>query len=122
MYGIVVIGGHQYKVQPGDLLDVQTLSDEAGSTLNLDKVLFVGGGDKPLVGAPTVEGASVKAHVIKHDRSRKVIVYKRKPGGYQRKKGHRQNYTALLITEVNDGAGKTEKIDAKSSAAKKYLK
>ncbi len=122
MYGIVEIGGHQYKVQPGDLLDVQKLNDEEGSTIELNKVLFVGGKDQPLVGAPTVDGATVTAKIIKHDRSRKIIVFKRKPGGYKRKKGHRQNYTALLITELNNGNGKTEKIDAKSATAVKYLK
>ena len=123
MYGIVEIGGHQYKVQPGDLLDVQKLkNEEEGATVKLDKVLFVGGGDQALVGAPTVEGASVSAKVIRHDRSRKEIVFKRKPGGYQRKKGHRQEYTALVITELNDGNGNTVKIDKKSKAAEKYLK
>ena len=121
MYGIVEIGGHQYKVQPGDLIDVQKLSEEAGTTLELDKVLFVGG-DSAQIGTPTVAGASVKAKIIRHDRSRKVIVFKRKPGGYQRKKGHRQEYSALLITELTDGSGKTEKIDAKSKAATKFLK
>ena len=121
MYGIVEIGGHQYKVQPGDLIDVQKLGEEDGATLELDKVLFVGG-DEAQVGTPTVKGAKVVAKVLKTDRSRKVVVFKRKPGGYQRKKGHRQQYTALLITELTDGNGKTEKIDAKSKAATKYLK
>jgi large subunit ribosomal protein L21 len=121
MYGVVEIGGHQYRVQAGDVLDVQKLSDEAGSTLELDKVLFVGG-DKALVGAPTVSGAKVTAKVIRHDRSRKIIIFKRKPGAYKRKNGHRQHYTSLLITEVADGQGNTAKIEADSKNAKKYLK
>lgn len=121
MYGVVEIGGHQYRVQAGDVLDVQKLTDEAGSTVELDKVLFIGG-DKALVGAPTVNGAKVTAKVIRHDRARKVIVFKRKPGAYQKKNGHRQHYTSLLITEVNDGQGNTAKIEADSKNAKKYLK
>jgi len=121
MYGVVEIGGHQYRVQAGDVLDVQKLSDEAGSTIELDKVLFVGG-ETALVGAPTVEGAKVTAKVIKHDRSRKIIVFKRKPGAYRRKNGHRQHYTSLLITELSDGQGNTAAIDAESNNAKKYLK
>lgn len=121
MYGVVEISGHQYRVQAGDLVDVQKLTDEAGSTIELDSVLFVGG-ETALVGAPTVSGAKVTAKVIRHDRDRKIIVFKRKPGAYKRKNGHRQHYTSLLITEVNDGQGNTAKIDSDSKNAKKYLK
>jgi len=121
MYGVVEIAGHQYKVQAGDLIDVEKLAKEAGSTIELDQVLFIGG-NKPLVGAPTVKGAKVVAKVIKHDRSKKVIVFKRKPGAYKRKNGHRQHFTALLITEINDGAGKVSKIDAASKNAQKFFK
>lgn len=121
MYGVVEIGGHQYRVEAGDVLDVQKLTDEAGATVELDKVLFVGG-EKAVIGQPVVAGAKVTAKVIKHDRSRKVIVFKRKPGAYKRKNGHRQHYTSLLITEITDGQGNTAKIDAESKSAKKYLK
>ncbi len=121
MYGVVEIQGHQYKVQAGDLIDVEKLAKDAGSSVELDQVLFIGG-DKPQVGAPTVKGAKVTAKVIMHDRSRKIIVFKRKPGAYKRKNGHRQHFTALLITEVNDGAGNVAKIDAASKNAQKYLK
>ena len=120
MYGVVEIAGHQYKVQAGDVIDVDKLTAEAGSDVELDQVLFVGG-DNPQVGLPTVTGAKVTARVIKHDRSRKIIVFKRKPGLYQKKNGHRTHYTSLLITEVADGAGKSEKIDKSSKAAKKFL-
>jgi len=121
MYGVVEVSGHQYKVQAGDIVDVEKLSVEAGSDIDLDQVLFVSG-ETPLIGAPTLAGATIKARVIHHDRSRKVIVFKRKPGMYKRKNGHRQHYTALLITEINDGQGNSEKIDAKSKNAEKYLK
>jgi large subunit ribosomal protein L21 len=121
MYGVVEIAGHQYKVQAGDLIDVEKLAHEAGSTVNLDQVLFIGGA-KPVIGAPVVKGAQVTAKVIMHDRSRKIIVFKRKPGTYRRKNGHRQHFTALLITEVNDGQGNVTKIDASSKNAQKYLK
>jgi len=120
MYAVVEIGGHQYKVKAGDLIDVQKLDGEAGSTIELDKVLFIGG-DKPTVGLPMVDGAKVTAKLIKHDRSRKQLVFVRKPGMYKRKNGHRQHYTALLITEIN-GAGSSDKIDPKSKNAEKYLK
>lgn len=102
MYGIVEISGHQYKVKAGDIIDVQKLEAEAGSTVEFDKVLFVGG-ENPQVGTPVVTGAKVVAEVIKHARSRKVVVFVRKPGLYQKKKGHRQHYTSLKINSVNLG-------------------
>ena len=76
MYSVVEIAGHQYRVKAGDLIDVQKLSDEVGTEVTLDKVLFVGG-DKTAVGTPVVEGATVKAKIIKTDRARKIIVFKR---------------------------------------------
>ena len=75
MYGVVEIAGHQYRVEAGMTLDVQKLSDEAGSTVEFDKVLLVGG-KKTLVGKPVVDGAKVVAEVVKHDRARKVLVKK----------------------------------------------
>lgn len=121
MYGIVKIGGHQYKVRPGDVIDVQKLEDEEGKAIELDQVLFVGG-DKPQVGTPTVQGAKVKAQVIRQGRSRKMIIFKKKPGLYKKKNGHRQHYTGLLITELEDGQGGTAKIEADHKFAKKFLK
>ena len=121
MYSIVEISGHQYKVKAGDVIDVQKLTDEAGTAIDIDQVLFVGG-ENTIIGKPTVAGAKVTAHVIKHDRSKKVIVFVRKPGKYRKKNGHRQHYTSLLITELNDGNGNTSKIDAASKNATKFLK
>jgi len=99
MYGVVEIKGHQYRVKEGDILDVQRLDAEVGTKIDFDQVLFIGG-DKPKVGAPTVAGAVVTAEVIRQARSRKVIVLKRLPGGYRKKNGHRQHYTALKITGI----------------------
>lgn len=121
MYSVVEIKGHQYRVQPGDLVDVELMDAEVGSMIDLTNVLFVGG-DQPKVGTPNLAGAKVVAKVLKHDRSKKLIVLKRKPGRYIKANGHRQNFTALLITEVNDGAGKVVKIEKDSHNGKKYLK
>lgn len=99
MYSVVEIKGHQYKVQEGDIVDVQKMDAEVGSTVELDRVLFVGG-DTPKVGTPVVEGAKVTAEVVRQARSRKVIVFKRKPGLSRTKNGHRQHYTALKITGI----------------------
>jgi len=120
MYGVVEISGHQYRVQAGDVLDVQKITDEEGKTIELDQVLFVGG-DAAVIGTPVISGAKVVAKVLRHDRSRKIIIFKRKPGAYRRKNGHRQHYTSLLITEIQDGQGNTAKIESDSKNAKKYL-
>ena len=99
MYGVVEIKGHQYRVKAGDLIDVQKLDSEVGSTVEFTSVLFIGG-DAPKIGMPHVAGAKVTAEVVRQARSRKVIVLKRTPGTYIKKNGHRQHYTALKIKEV----------------------
>ena len=120
MYGIVEISGHQYQVSPGTVLDVEKLEQAEGSTINLEDILFIGGA-VPVVGMPKVKGAKVVAKVIKHDRSRKLLVLKRKAGKWMKKKGHRQEYTSLFVTEIHDGQGKSLKVEAESKEAKKYL-
>ena len=101
MYGIVEISGHQYKVQEGDLLDVQKVHAKEGSEINLDNVLFIKG-DKVQIGTPLLKGANVLAEVVRHGRSRKQIVFKRKKtSGRRVKNGHRQEYTCLKIKKIN---------------------
>lgn len=117
MYSIVEIKGHQYRVSPGDLIDVQKLEGEEGSMVTLDQVLLICG-DSPVVGLPTVGGAAITAKIVRHGRTRKIFVLKRAPGKYRRKNGHRQHYTGLLITEINDGKGGKAKMDADHKNAK----
>ena len=113
MYTVVEIKGHQYKLSAGDLIDVERIEAEVGTSVTFDKVLLVGG-SKTIVGAPVVGGATVTAKVVKQGRTRKILVLKRKPGAYRKKNGHRQCYTGLLITEVNDGQGGETKAEAKA--------
>ncbi len=113
MYTVVEIKGHQYKLAAGDLIDVEKIEAEVGTTVSFDQVLLVGG-TKTIVGAPVVGGAKVTAKVVRQGRTRKILVLKRKPGGSRRKNGHRQCYTGLLITEINDGQGGVSKAEAKA--------
>jgi len=99
MYGVVEIKGHQYRVSEGDIIDVQKMEGEVGSTVTLDKVLFVGG-STPKIGTPLVAGATIEAEIVRQARSRKIIVLVRKPGAYIKKNGHRQHYTGLKIKSV----------------------
>jgi large subunit ribosomal protein L21 len=120
MYGVVEVAGHQYRVSPGDIIDVNRLEQDEGSSIELDKVLFIGG-ENPVVGLPQVDGAKVKAKVVRQARDRKIIVFKRRPGLWRKKRGHRQHYTGLLITDIDDGKGNSTSIDQESKVAKKYL-
>ncbi len=101
MYAIIETGGKQYKVQQGDIVFIEKLDVEAGSTVTFDKVLAVGGDDLKF-GAPYVDGATVTASVAKQGKAKKIIVYKYKSKkGYHKKQGHRQPYTKVEITAIN---------------------
>ena len=120
MYSVVEIAGHQYRVRPGDLFDVEKLTNEEGSLVEFNRVLFVGG-EQPVVGLPLVEGATVKAKVIRQFKDKKILMMKRVPGKWRRRKGHRQPLTCLFITEISDGKGKVEGLAKDDARAKKFL-
>ena len=102
MYAVFETGGKQFRAEPGSRLRIPSLEAEPGETVTFDQVLLASdGADNVQVGAPTVDGASVKAEVIRHGRGDKVIVFKRKRRkGYRRKQGHRQDFTEIRIDEV----------------------
>lgn len=103
MYAVIKTGGKQYRVQAGDELRVELLNHVAeGGEVVFDEVLLVGGGEAGVtVGTPKVAGATVKAKLVTHGRGRKVIVFKsRRRGGYRKKRGHRQSYSQIRITEI----------------------
>lgn len=101
MYAVIETGGKQYKVSEGDFVFVEKLDVEAGSTVEIDKVLAVGGDAELKIGAPYVDGAKVVAEAVKNGKAKKIIVYKYKPKkGYHKKQGHRQPYTKLEIKKI----------------------
>ena len=101
MYAIIETGGKQYKVTEGDTLFIEKLEAEAGQAITFDKVLAILDGDKATFGAPTVEGASVTANVVKNGKGKKVLVFKYKPKkNYRRRQGHRQPYTKVQIGAI----------------------
>lgn len=105
-YAIIESGGKQYKVEPGDVIDVELLKVEVGSTVDLDRVLMLSADDGATVGQPTVEGARVVAEVQEHGRDKKVVVFKYKPKTrYRVKRGHRQSFTRLAIKDIVTGQG-----------------
>jgi large subunit ribosomal protein L21 len=103
-YAIIESGGKQYRVQPGDTIEVEMLAAEPGSILDLDRVLMLSQDEQVTVGQPTVAGARVIAEVQEHGRGKKIIVFKYKPKvRYRRKQGHRQSFTRLAIKEIVSG-------------------
>lgn len=104
MHAVIQTGGKQYRVSEGDVLRVEKLDAEAGSTLELSEVLLVSDGDSIKVGAPFVDGGKVTAEVSAHGRGDKIRVIKfKRRKKYRRTQGHRQDYTELKITGISAG-------------------
>ncbi len=101
MYAVIKTGGKQYKVAEGDVVDVEKLPGEIGSSIELQDVLAVGEGESVKIGTPLVEGASVLAEIVEHGKGKKLIIFKKKRRkGYTKKQGHRQLFTSLKIQSI----------------------
>ena len=100
-YAVFKTGGKQYRVQPGDTLDVELLPNAVDSIAEFGEVLALSDGGVVTIGAPLVEGAKVTAQVVSHYKDRKLMVFKYKAKNrYRRKRGHRQTYTRLSIRDI----------------------
>lgn len=101
MYAVIESGGKQYRVAPGDVVEVELTGDE-GDTLELDRVLMISGDDGVQVGQPTVVGAKVRASLLGQIRGPKIRVFKSKRRkGYRRTNGHRQNLLRIRIDGID---------------------
>ena len=102
MYAVVTTGGRQYRVSPGDTIDVEKLMGAVGDTVALTNVQLVGQGAEVTVGAPAVAGVRVEAQITAQKRGKKIIIFKhRRRKGYRRKQGHRQSLTSLKILAIH---------------------
>lgn len=123
MYAVILTGGKQYRVQPGDIIQVEKLDGEVGGKVKFDQVLFASKADgenaKIWLGKPTLSGASVDAEVVGQGRGDKITIVKMKRRKqYRRTKGHRQDYTQILVTAVANGSGESMNLaDADKKAA-----
>ena len=100
MFAVIKTGGRQYRVVPDDVLEIGKIAGDVGTIVQLGEVLLVGG-DSPVLGVPTVPGASVAAEVLQHKRSPKVISFKkRRRKNSRRKRGHKQDLTVVKITQI----------------------
>jgi large subunit ribosomal protein L21 len=101
MYAIIESGGKQYRVEENQLLQVDKLALAEGSAFETDRVLLVAGEGEVKVGQPFVAGARVTGSVVRHEKGRKIHVFKYKPKkNYRRRKGHRQDYTRVRIDSI----------------------
>ncbi len=100
MFAVIKTGGRQYRVAPDDVLEIGKIAGDVGTIVQLGEVLLVGG-ESPVLGTPTVAGASVAAEVLDHKRGPKVIAFKkRRRKNSRRKRGYRDEITVLRITEI----------------------
>jgi large subunit ribosomal protein L21 len=119
MFAVIKTGGKQYRVAADDLLQVEKIKGEPGETVQFGEVLVVGG-DPATLGTPTVAGASVAAEVVEQGRGPKVIAFKkRRRKNSRRKRGHRQEFTLVRITEILTDGAKPSKAAAKPKRARK---
>jgi large subunit ribosomal protein L21 len=101
MYAVIVSGGKQYRVQEGDVLKLERLSEEVGKDVDFDKVLMVGEGDKVTFGKPYVSGGKVTANIVSNGRHKKIRIIKfRRRKHSMKTQGHRQDYTEVKITKI----------------------
>ena len=101
MYAVIKTGGKQYKVAAGEKIKVEQIAADVGQEIVIDQVLAVGEGSELKVGTPLVLGASVTVTVISHGRGDKIRIFKmRRRKHYQKRQGHRQNYTELQIGAI----------------------
>ena len=109
MYAIVETGGKQYKLEEGRYVDIELIDGEENDKVVFDKVVMLVNGAKSKVGAPYVEKATVEGKIVKHDKAKKVIVFKqRAKKGYRKKQGHRQFFTRVMVTKIRTTSAKSK--------------
>jgi large subunit ribosomal protein L21 len=101
MYAIIKTGGKQYRVEPGDVIDIETIAGSPEDEIDFDQVLAVSDGESVTFGTPLVEGAKVSARLVDQRRGKKLVVFKKKRRkGYAKKQGHRQNLSRIEILDI----------------------
>jgi large subunit ribosomal protein L21 len=119
MFAVIRTGGKQYRVAPNDIIEVEKIAGQPGDIVELAEVLLLGGDGGPKTGSPTISGALVAAEVIEQRRGDKIVVFKRKRRStYRRTRGHRQELTALRITEILTDGKKPSKAAPRPEARK----
>jgi large subunit ribosomal protein L21 len=123
MYAVIETGGKQYRVQAGDIVQVEKLEGDLGTSVKFEKILFLSSANaenaQVWLGKPHVSGASVQTEIVGQGRGEKILIIKmRRRKQYRRTQGHRQCLTQLLVTAVDNGAGNATQLDDTARKAK----
>jgi large subunit ribosomal protein L21 len=123
MYAVIQTGGKQYRVQPGDVVQIEKLDGEPGSQVKFDQILLVSKGDQESpqihLGKPYLSNAAVQGEVVGQGRGEKILIVKMKRRKqYRRTQGHRQDYTQILVTGIDSGAGDIQVLKEEDKKAK----
>jgi large subunit ribosomal protein L21 len=101
MYAVIKTGGKQYRVAPGGELRVEKLQGQVGEAVTFDKVVLTSDGENVRIGQPFLENTRVLGRITRHDKHKKILVFKyKRRKGYRRKKGHRQPFTLVKIEDI----------------------
>ena len=101
MHAVIQTGGKQYRVASGDVIRVETIAGEAGQSIDFDQILMLSDGESQKIGAPTVEGAKVTGEILEQGRDKKIFILKfKRRKHHMKRQGHRQNFTAVRITDI----------------------
>lgn len=123
MFAVIKTGGKQYKVQQGDVLQVEKLGLEKEKTITFDEVLLIEDGKKTLIGTPFVDKAKVHAVIIENFKDDKIIVFKKKRRKqYRRTRGHRQELSRVRIEDITIGGAAPKKTATAKTATPKKTK
>lgn len=102
MYAVIKTGGKQYRVKEGDILKLEQLTAEVGTSIDFSEVLMVSDGENVTCGTPFISNAVVSAEILEHGRHKKIKIIKfRRRKHHMKQMGHRQNYTQVKITAIN---------------------
>ena len=123
MYAVVNSGGKQYKVQKGEVLKVEKISGDVGSSVTFDRVLMFFDGENVSIGQPVLDSVSVEGHIVEQGKAKKIIVFKyKRRKRFRRKNGHRQQFTAVLIDSIKAKGTKAAKAAEPKAEAKAEVK
>jgi large subunit ribosomal protein L21 len=101
MYAIVKTGGKQYKIQEGDVIRVEKIPGDLDNLISFDRVLMFSDGENVRIGRPSLDDVTVKGHIVEQGKAKKIIIFKyKRRKRYRRKQGHRQQYTAIKIDQI----------------------
>ena len=123
MYAVLNSGGKQYKVQKGEVLKVEKISGDVGSSVTFDRVLMFSDGENVSIGQPVLDSVSVEGHIVEQGKAKKIIVFKyKRRKRFRRKNGHRQEFTAVQIDSIKAKGTKAAKAAEPKAEAKAEVK